>query len=83
MRDRDHLLRFDPMAGKKDFTQVAHDVFMQATGQAPKAEEPTPRKAASRKGGLKGGVARSVSLTPEQRSEIARKAAQGRWKRQP
>ena len=32
-----------------------------------------------RKGGLKGGRARAEKLTPEQRSEIARKAAQARW----
>jgi len=33
-----------------------------------------------RKGGLKGGKARAKKLTPEQHSEIARKAAQARWK---
>lgn len=32
-----------------------------------------------RKGGLKGGKARAQKLSPEQRSEIARKAAQARW----
>ena len=32
-----------------------------------------------RKGGLKGGKARAEKLTPEQRSDIARKAAQARW----
>lgn len=31
------------------------------------------------KGGLKGGKARAAKLTPEQRSEIARKAAAKRW----
>ena len=30
--------------------------------------------------GAKGGTARAKKLTPEQRSEIARKAAQKRWK---
>ncbi len=38
--------------------------------------------ALGRKGGLKGGKARAAKLTPEQRSEIARKAAEARW-RQP
>lgn len=33
-----------------------------------------------RKGGKKGGKARARSLTPEKRSEIARKAAEARWK---
>jgi len=32
-----------------------------------------------RKGGKKGGPARAAKLTPEQRSEIARKAAQARY----
>lgn len=32
-----------------------------------------------RKGGLKGGRARSEKLTAEERSEIARKGAEARW----
>ena len=32
-----------------------------------------------RKGGLKGGVSRAEKLSPERRSEIARKAAAKRW----
>jgi hypothetical protein len=32
-----------------------------------------------RKGGKKGGPARAARLTPEQRSESARKAVQARW----
>lgn len=32
-----------------------------------------------RLGGLKGGKARAEKLTPEQRKEIARKAAKVRW----
>lgn len=43
-----------------------------------------PRKdphavALGRKGGLKGGPARKQALTPEQRSESARKAVLARW----
>lgn len=34
-----------------------------------------------RLGGLKGGKARAEKLTPEQRSEIARKAAAKRWEK--
>ncbi len=33
-----------------------------------------------RRGGLIGGKARAAKLSPEQRSEIARRAAQARWK---
>ncbi len=35
--------------------------------------------ALGRKGGLKGGKARAASMTPEQRSEAARRAAAARW----
>lgn len=38
--------------------------------------------ALGRKGGLKGGKARAAKLTPEQRSEIAKKASQARWRHQ-
>jgi hypothetical protein len=32
-----------------------------------------------RRGGLKGGKARAQNLTPEKRTEIARRAATARW----
>ncbi len=32
-------------------------------------------------GGFKGGLARAAKLTPEQRSAIAKKAANARWKK--
>jgi hypothetical protein len=32
-----------------------------------------------RRGGLKGGPARAAKMTPEERSESARKAARARW----
>lgn len=35
--------------------------------------------ALGRKGGLKGGKARAAKMAPEQRAEIARKAAKARW----
>ena len=34
---------------------------------------------AQREGGRKGGTARAAALTPEQRAEIAKKAAAKRW----
>jgi hypothetical protein len=64
---------------KKDFTQNAFAVFQQAIGEAEKKPELTGKKLASSKGGKKGGKARADKLTPEQRSEIAKKAAQSRW----
>ena len=55
-----------------------------ADAPAPEMEPPSDalRKAAAelgRRGGLKGGKARSASLTPERRAEIAKKAAAARW----
>ena len=47
-----------------------------ATGEI---EEVPDGKEYARKGGLKGGKARAAKLTPEQRKEIARKAANARW----
>ena len=45
-----------------------------ATGQI---EEELPSEG-QRRGGLKGGVARAKSLSPERRSEIARMGAEAR-----
>lgn len=49
-----------------------------ATGEI--EEKPHERSAAAELGS-KGGKARAVSLSKKQRAEIARKAAQKRWKR--
>ena len=38
-----------------------------------------PSKAHHSAGGKKGGAARAAALTPEQRSEIAKRAAAKRW----
>lgn len=49
-----------------------------ATGEVEDTRD-DPSKAHHRAGGVKGGAARAEALTPEQRSEIARKAAAKRW----
>lgn len=49
-----------------------------ATGEV---EEATDTREGQRKGGHKGGMARAAKLTPEQRAEIARTAAEARWKK--
>ena len=64
---------------RKDFSQIAFNVAQIATGEAPKPQPLTGKKADSRKGGLKGGKARADKLTPEERAEIAKKAAAKRW----
>jgi hypothetical protein len=44
------------------------------------AEEKNPAAVElGRRGGLKGGPARAAKMTPEERSESARKAAKARW----
>jgi hypothetical protein len=59
-----------------DLNRMAHRVVQHATEPR---DEPTPAQTNGRNGGQKGGPARAAKLTPEQRSEIARKAAQARW----
>jgi hypothetical protein len=68
----------------RDLNQLAKRIVDEATGQAEPEPEDTRDPAAvelGRRGGLKGGKARAAKLTPEQRSEIARKAATKRWGR--
>ena len=55
--------------------EVQEDLDVHATVKDPAAV------ALGRRGGKRGGVARAKSLTPEQRSQIAAKAAASRWKR--
>ena len=71
----------------RDPNQLAKSIIDIATGQKPD-RDPTPEEqgkdpaavALGRKGGLKGGKARATRMTPEQRSESARKAAQAQRK---
>lgn len=69
------------VSNRKDFNQVAFAVGQIATGDAivPSPVEFKGRSKAGQTGGLKGGKARAEKLTPEQRSEIARKASRARW----
>jgi hypothetical protein len=50
-----------------------------ATGEIEEGGAPETKAAAAL--GRRGGKARAASLTPEQRSEIARVAAEARWKK--
>jgi len=67
-----------------DFSVTAFRVVQEATGQVKpepkKARKEYDCKALGHAGGLKGGKARTARLTPEQRKEIAKKAAHARWK---
>ncbi len=66
-----------------DVNELAKQLVDEATGEAPPFDPAQGKDPAAvalgRKGGLKGGKARADSMTPEQRSEAARKAAAARW----
>jgi hypothetical protein len=73
---------------KRDLNETAFDVVdrlaRKSEGEA--IEDEATRKdpaavALGRRGGLKGGRARAAKMTAEERSEAARKAAAGRWRK--
>lgn len=69
-----------------DVNELAHDLVRRSTETE---DEPAPSKseisrimaAMGRRGGKKGGKARLITMTPQERSEAAHKAATARWKR--
>jgi hypothetical protein len=69
-----------------DLNQLAASIVADATADESPAEQPAaPVKdpaavSLGRRGGLKGGKARAAKLSPEERREIARKAAAARWR---
>ena len=67
----------------RDPNQLAKLILDIATGeevdQNPDEGKDPAAVARGKKGGAKGGKARAESLTEEERSEIARKAANARW----
>lgn len=61
----------------RDINQIAKNIVDEST----KEEKKNPAAIAlGRLGGKKGGPARAAKLTAEQRKEIAKKAADSRWK---
>jgi hypothetical protein len=70
-----------------DFNSLAAQIVSEATGQpipgkAERQTETVPPMSvaeAGRKGGLASAEARKTKIPPEQRKEIARRAAQARW----
>ena len=68
----------------RDPAQLAKQVFDIAIGEAEDTVSEAKRHpSVKRKGGLKGGTARAKKLTSAERIEIARLAAEARWKKQP
>jgi len=66
----------------RDFSQAAKLVVDIASGQVEDREltpEEQGKDPAASAMGRKGGPARAASMTPERRSEIAKKAAAKRW----
>lgn len=59
--------------GPRDVNELAHEILGKATGE-PQPEEPEKDPKA-----VERGKARAKALTPEERAEIARKAAKARW----
>jgi hypothetical protein len=82
-------------ARPRDTNQLAHRVFLESIGEAPKFDpgvlpeipaDPTKNPhavALGRLGGLKGGAARAAALEPKKRAQIAAKAAAKRWEKKP
>lgn len=71
---------------QRDTNQLAKSIVDLATGETEEKKSEDEGKdpaavALGRKGGLKGGKARAKQLTPEQRAEIARIAAEARWRK--
>ena len=62
-----------------DVVGNAVKVMRIATGEEEEEYEDDGKDPAAKSLGAKGGKARAAKLTPEQRSEIARKAAAKRW----
>ena len=63
----------------RDPNQLAKRIVDISVGDA--SDEESKRAKAGRVGGLKGGAARAKRLTHEQRVDIARTAAEARWKK--
>jgi len=71
---------------RPDVAEIALRVMQEATGEAQKTLPPGERTEKNpdavkrgRKGGKRGGKARAKSVSPKDRSEIAKHAARVRW----
>jgi hypothetical protein len=76
MPDRSRKRPRDP----NQLAKLIVDIATSEVEDTPEDDGKDPAAVAlGRKGGLKGGKARAESMTPEERSQAARKAAQARW----
>jgi hypothetical protein len=68
----------------RDPNQLAKLIVDIATGETQDSvseAKKRPHEVKGRAGGLKGGKVRAKRLTPEERADIARLAAEARWKK--
>ena len=77
-----------PQKLRPDVAEIAYRTMLEATGQAEKTSPPEKRAeknpeavSRGRVGGKKGGKARAIKLSSEERQEASRLAAQARWKK--
>jgi hypothetical protein len=73
-----------PRKRPRDFSQAAKLVVDIATGEVedrPPTPEEQGKDPAAAAMGRKGGRARAANMTKERRAEIAKKAAESRWKK--
>lgn len=73
---------------RPDVAETAYRVMQEAIGEAPKTLPPGERSEAQKhpeavrrgkEGGKKGGKARADTLSPDELSKMAKKAAEARW----
>jgi len=64
---------------QEDVNTLAASIVGKTTGEPIREKNPAA-VALGRLGGLKGGKARAEKLSPKRRKEIAKKAAESRWK---
>ena len=89
MPERSSTKRAPRNADEPGINRIAFNVVEQATGEADSEQHPeltadgknAAAVALGRRGGLKGGSARAAKLSAEERSNIARNAAQVRWRK--
>jgi hypothetical protein len=63
-----------------DLNRLAAKIVKESTDPDARGDGKDPEAVArGRKGGQKGGRVRAERMTPEERSEAARRAAQARW----
>ena len=73
----------DRSRSDEDENVIAARIVREATEEDPYEGKNPAAVELGRLGGLKGGPARAKALSKKQRSDIARKAAKARWKKQP